>query len=157
MPAPRRVDLDGLASTRRLAATIAGASAAGDVIALDGPLGAGKTVFARAFIAALGGSEEVPSPTFTLVQTYPLDRLCVWHFDLYRLDSWRDAYELGIEEAFDDGVSVIEWANRLGPLLPLERLGLSLEITGETRRLATLTAGGSWRDRLDKMVLDDAR
>lgn len=152
MPNQRCVTLDDLASTRRLAATIARATAVGDVIALDGPLGAGKTVFARAFIAALGGTEEVPSPTFTLVQTYPLERLTVWHFDLYRLESWREAYELGIEEAFDDGVSVIEWSERLGPLLPTDRLSISLEIESETRRRAILSG---WPNRLDQLALND--
>ncbi|MDP6353057.1 MAG: tRNA (adenosine(37)-N6)-threonylcarbamoyltransferase complex ATPase subunit type 1 TsaE [Alphaproteobacteria bacterium] len=146
--------LDGLeferetvAATGRLAAALAHIARIGDVIGLRGPLGAGKTAFARAFIFALGGREEVPSPTFTLVQTYPL---CppVWHFDLYRLDNADDARELGIEEAFADGVSLIEWPERLGPYAPADRLDIEFEILGDERRLARLTGSGAWAARL---------
>ena len=85
MPGIMIVDLPDETATVALAARVAGAAVPGDVIALSGPLGAGKTVFARAFIRARGGAGEVPSPTFTLVQTYELADGAVWHFDCYRL------------------------------------------------------------------------
>ncbi len=100
------IALPDLAATERLAAALAARAGAGDVVALWGGLGAGKTTFARAFIHARpGGSAvaEVPSPTFTLVQVYELGDVPVWHFDLYRLSNAEDAWELGIEEAFADG------------------------------------------------------
>ena len=92
------------------------------MIALKGELGAGKTTFARAFIRARGGGEAVPSPTFTLVQIYEIGDVPIWHFDAYRLRDPDEAWELGIEDAFRDGISLIEWPERLGPLLPARRL-----------------------------------
>ncbi len=135
------------AATARLAAEVAARARAGDVIALCGPLGAGKTAFARGFIRALGGTEEVPSPTFTLVQTYPLGAATVWHFDLFRLEAAAEAWELGIEEAFTGGISLIEWPERLAGLLPADRLEVILSITRPGRR-ARLVGRGSWAGRL---------
>src|SRR6266700_1981101 len=112
------IDLPDEAATAALAARIASLARPGDVIALKGELGAGKTSFARAFIRARNGREAVPSPTFTLVQTYELPGGAVWHFDLYRLHSPEEAWELGIEEAFHAGIALIEWPERLGSLLP---------------------------------------
>lgn len=90
-----------------------------DVILLKGELGVGKSVFARAVIQALCGQEtEVPSPTFTLVQTYQAPHFTLWHFDLYRIKNPEEVYELGIEEAYAHGVSLIEWPERLGNFLP---------------------------------------
>ena len=109
------VDLPDEAATAALASRVAALVVPGDIIALKGDLGAGKTSFARAFIRARGDAhEEVPSPTFTLVQIYQTDAVAIWHFDLYRLDAAEEAWELGIEEAFASGVSLIEWPERLG-------------------------------------------
>jgi tRNA threonylcarbamoyladenosine biosynthesis protein TsaE len=105
------------------------------VVTLDGDLGAGKTTLARGFIRALAGAEEeVPSPTFTLVQTYETAKGTVWHFDFYRLRTPDEAWELGIEEAFAGGISLVEWPGRIGTLLPKERLDVTLEMAGEGRR-----------------------
>ena len=112
------------AETQHLAATLAPLAEVGEIITLSGELGTGKTVFARAFINTLGETSEVPSPTFTLVQSYYLNPKTVHHFDLYRLENSEDAFELGIEELFADGISLIEWPERLGSFLPVERLNL---------------------------------
>jgi tRNA threonylcarbamoyladenosine biosynthesis protein TsaE len=143
------------AATESLAAALAGKARRGDVILLSGDLGAGKTHLARAFINALVPEpEEVPSPTFTLVQTYRgaayqgAEELEIWHFDLYRLKAPEEAYELGIEEAFAEGVSLIEWPDRLGYLKPREYLEVALSIAadGETRN-AVLKATPQWAER----------
>jgi tRNA threonylcarbamoyladenosine biosynthesis protein TsaE len=140
------------AATERLAAIIAMQARPGDAILLSGDLGAGKTHFARAFINALTvQSEEVPSPTFTLVQTYeaavqgqPVE---IWHFDLYRLKSPDETLELGIEEAFAAAITLVEWPDRLGWLQPREHLELRLAIAGEGARKAMLRPTPAWRDR----------
>lgn len=138
-------DLPDVAATEALASEIAPTLAAGDVIALSGDLGAGKTVFARALIRALGaaaGQEvgDVPSPTFTLVQLYELPIFTVYHFDLYRLTSADEAWEIGIEDALAGGVSVIEWAERIDGLLPVESMRIDLAFGAhETMRTARLT------------------
>lgn len=144
------IDLPGLAATHGLAARLALLAAPGDVIALGGDLGAGKTEFARAFIRALTGpDEDVPSPTFTLVQTYEGQSGDIWHFDLYRLETAEEAFELGIEDAFHDGISLIEWPERLGPYLPRGRLEVRLEtLPGHNHRRATLIPHGNWVERV---------
>src|SRR5215471_4671383 len=130
------VDLPDEAATAAFAARIATLAERGDVIALAGDLGAGKTSFARAFIRARGSEEEVPSPTFTLVQVYELAPAAIWHFDFYRVTRPEEAWELGIEDAFSQGISLIEWPERLGPLLPPHRLEITLLFGGrpEARR-----------------------
>lgn len=146
--------LDNEAATRDLAERLAGVARAGDVIALDGDLGTGKTVFARAFIEALEGrDEEVPSPTFTLVQTYELGDRLVYHFDLYRLEDPEEAYELDIEEAFAEGISLVEWPDRLGGLLPERALRVALGHAGEDRRTLRLSGGGDWLHRIGEAGL----
>src|SRR5712691_9949050 len=136
------VDLPDEAATAAFAARVSALAAAGDVIALKGDLGAGKTSFARAFIRSRGAVEEVPSPTFTLVQVYELAGAAIWHFDLYRLKSADEAWELAIEDAFSEGISLIEWPERLGPLVPPRRLEITLS-AGATppARRATIDPG----------------
>ena len=141
-------------ATWSLAARLAPLARAGDIVALQGGLGAGKTTFARGFINALSRTpEEVPSPTFTLVQTYDTAPAPVWHFDLYRLQDPDEVYELDIEDAFADGISLIEWPERLGPLLPGRALRLRLEITADGGRRAAFAGGGNWPDRLKEAGL----
>jgi tRNA threonylcarbamoyladenosine biosynthesis protein TsaE len=143
------IDLPDENATEMLATQLAARARPGDVIALSGELGAGKTSFARAFIRARGGDDAVPSPTFTLVQFYDLPGGTVWHFDLYRLRHAEEVWELGIEDAFRDGISLIEWPDRLGDLLPARRLAILLEYGGgPTARRAALSAEGAWAVRL---------
>jgi tRNA threonylcarbamoyladenosine biosynthesis protein TsaE len=145
---PLVVALADEAATAALAARLAPLLKPRDVVALSGGLGAGKTSFARALLRALGHTGEVPSPTFTLVQVYELAVGTVWHVDLYRLAAPDEALELGIEEAFAEAIVLIEWPDRLGTLLPADRLNLHLDLAGGTARRATLSGGPSWRDRL---------
>jgi tRNA threonylcarbamoyladenosine biosynthesis protein TsaE len=149
------VDLPDETATAALAAGIAMMAAPGDIIALKGDLGAGKTVFARAFIHACGNQDEVPSPTFTLVQIYDAGQTAIWHFDLYRIRAPEEAWELGIEDAFTTGISLIEWPERLGPLLPQRRLELSFAFGDEpgARRIA-IDPGKDWESRLAMIAAD---
>ena len=145
--------------TAALAAAVAHVARPGDVLALGGDLGTGKTVFARAFVRRrCGAGLEVPSPTFTLVQVYspahPSDGP-VWHFDLYRLADPDEAWELGIEDAFAEGISLIEWPQRLGPLLPEVRLDVRLAYgSSPDERTVALGGGGDWPRRLAEAGLD---
>lgn len=123
-----------------------------DVIALHGDLGAGKTSFARSLIQELAQKqEEVPSPTFTLVQTYELPCFTLWHFDLYRLkEEEKDILELGWGDARRDGVILVEWPERLGGLLPKDRLDINISFVkdSDNKREVTLTPQGIWVERL---------
>jgi tRNA threonylcarbamoyl adenosine modification protein YjeE len=156
--APLDIALPDLAATAGLAKALAARAVLRDVIALRGDLGLGKTTFARAFIQARPGGEsvaEVPSPTFTLVQVYDLPDVAVWHFDLYRLTNAEDAWELGIEEAFATGITLIEWPDRLGPLLPGERLDVELQAGADAgARRARLVGRGAWAKRLEGLPTD---
>jgi len=126
----------------------------GDVIALEGDLGAGKTTFARAFIRALAGAPDldIPSPTFAILQSYHSARLTVHHFDFYRLSGPEEAPEIGFDDALADGVSLIEWPARVGDLLPGERLEIAIAPghRPETRRLE-LVGRGAWRGRIGRL------
>ncbi len=127
-----------------LAKPLAKALRKGDVIALWGDLGVGKTTFARILIQSLVGETiEVPSPTFTLVQIYDSPKSEVWHCDLYRLKDPEEAFELGLEDAFHDAICLIEWPERLGNLLPRRRIDVLLKIVNEITREMTLTLVGS--------------
>jgi tRNA threonylcarbamoyladenosine biosynthesis protein TsaE len=139
-------DLPTLAATAALAARVAALARRGDVILLDGPFGAGKTEFARAFLRAATGDAalDVPSPSFTLVQTYETRIGLVHHFDLWRLDSPSELAELGWDDALDD-VVLAEWPDRLGALRPAEALTVVLELLpGEARRARL----AGWPDRI---------
>ena len=143
---PSELDLPTEARTSALGAAIARALRPGEAVCLWGPLGAGKTTLARGLIRALTSpDEEVPSPTFTLAQPYE-GALPLVHFDLYRLERPEEAEELGIWEALDDGVAIIEWPERLGGRLPPDRLDIVLSLEGEGRR-ARMTAHGAFEGR----------
>ena len=139
--------LETEADTVRLGRAVASALRPGDAVCLAGGLGAGKTTLARAVIRALTtADEEVPSPTFTLVQAYDGREFPLAHFDLYRLDSAREVDELGLDEALEAGAALIEWPERLGSAQPRDRLDVELAAEGEGRR-ARLVRHGSWTDR----------
>ena len=145
----------------RLGEDLAFAARRGDLIALRGELGAGKTTLARAIIRALAGGdgEDIPSPTFTLVQTYATPRMPVAHLDLYRLNAPAELEELGLDLALKQGIALVEWPERAGEALPGERLEILLEDATEaapnaevgTRRIA-LSASGDWGARLDRLA-----
>ena len=138
MNLPAEIALPDEAATSRLGVALAGVLRDGEAICLEGPLGAGKSTLARALVRALTTpDEDVPSPTFTLVEVYDTPGGTFWHFDLYRVEQPEQVFELGWEEARTDGIALVEWAERLGPLLPHERLTVTLSIEGEGRR-ATL-------------------
>lgn len=141
------LELTDEAATADLGRRLAPLCRAGDVIALRGDLGAGKSTLARALIQALQGADtEVPSPTFTLVQTYP-GNPAIWHFDLYRLENPAEARELGFEEAAD-GLTLVEWPERLGAYLPKTRLELQLSFS-RAGRIARLEDHADWSERID--------
>ncbi len=131
------------ADTAALGARLAGLAQRGDCILLEGPIGAGKSHLARAFIRSrMGREEDVPSPTFTLVQVYEAGGVEIWHADLYRLSHPDEVWELGLDEAFQTAICLVEWPDRLGAHLPPGALRLKLEAWGEGRR-AVLTGGRS--------------
>ena len=124
------------AATDLLAKRLAPQLKAGDVLLLSGPIGAGKTHFSRALIRALLGQDtEVPSPTFTLIQTYERNGPEIWHADLYRLSHPDEVIELGLEAAFSTAICLIEWPDRLGDLTPANALHLAFSLEGEGRRV----------------------
>lgn len=138
------------AATARLGEAIAAALQPGEAVCLTGPLGAGKSTLARALVRALTTpDEDVPSPTFTLVQFYEGARLKVAHFDLYRLSSPDEAYEIGLDEALDEGAAVIEWPQRLGSALPRDRLDVEIALSEDDAesRIVRLTRHGTWDGR----------
>lgn len=135
----RAFALPDLAATAMLGGRIAAGLKPGAVVALWGDLGAGKTTLARAILAALGVAENVPSPTFTLVQTYETPGLLVSHFDLYRLKAAAELDELGWDDALADGAALVEWPERAGARLPAATLHvrLALEDGGRVAQLDT--------------------
>jgi len=147
MAEPVIIPLPDLAATEALAERLAGVARAGDCILLEGPLGAGKTAFARAFLRAAAGDPamEVPSPSFTLVQIYDTKIGPVFHYDLWRLDGADALTELDWEDALD-GVVLVEWPDRLGSLRPEGALTITLRLGEDEAREATLEG---WDGRIE--------
>ncbi|MEM7169976.1 MAG: tRNA (adenosine(37)-N6)-threonylcarbamoyltransferase complex ATPase subunit type 1 TsaE [Pseudomonadota bacterium] len=159
-------DLCDEAATAALAKQIAPLLRAGDWLAMEGDLGAGKTAFTRALVNALpragdigsqgGQAEEVPSPTFTLVQIYPRDPASLWHFDLYRLEDPEEVFELGLDQALAEGIVVIEWPSRLADwrdrLLRGDGLTLCLEFAKEpSGRRMSIKGAGRWAELCQRL------
>lgn len=137
--------------TERLGRWLAGNLRPGDTVLLQGPIGSGKTHLARSVIQSwLGRPEEVPSPTFTLVQTYGEGDTEIWHADLYRLGHPDEVMELGLEDAFGRAICLIEWPERLGRAVPASALRLSFSQDGEGRRVV-LTGSADWAGRLSRI------
>lgn len=138
-----------------LASRLALLAKARDVITLEGPLGIGKTVFARAFIHSIASGYGykrplVDSPTYTLVQVYDFPEIDVYHADLYRISSFDETAELGLEEAFDRAVTLIEWPDRMAGALPSQRLDLILSPGRKSKgRVVRMSGAEKWHDRLE--------
>ena len=141
------------ADTIALANRIASLLRAGDVVLLAGPIGAGKSFFARALIRARLGNpaEEVPSPTFTVVQTYQADGVEIWHCDLYRLSSTQDVFELGLDDAFTQAICLIEWPDRLGDLAPADAIVLTFQAKDDYHSV-TFSGSAPWAKRLESIL-----
>jgi len=150
MPGPHtsRFTTHSAARTAKFGQRLAGQLGRGDVLLLSGPIGAGKTHFARALIQRLlaghNALEDVPSPTYTLVQTYFAGPLEIWHADLYRLSHPDEVQELGLTDAYESALCLVEWPDRLGDLAPANALSISFAPgADENDRLITLSATDS--------------
>ena len=136
------------AATRAGGAALAPKLKAGDVILLDGPLGAGKTTFVRGMLEALGHDGEVPSPSFAIVQPYDDLALPLWHVDLYRISHASELAELGLDTILGDGVLVVEWPDHAGAgAWPPSALALSLAVQDDGARRLTAKPGVGWEER----------
>ena len=146
---PIAIPLGDDADTARIGAAMGRALKVGDAVLLSGGLGAGKTALARAAIAArladVGKTDDIPSPTFTLVQTYEAD-IQIWHADLYRLSAEDEVYELGLDEAFETAAVMIEWPDRLGAATPPRTLRVEIGFgpKGEGRIAVFQPIGPGW-------------
>lgn len=133
----------GEADTVNLGRALAQISVKGDIYALFGTLGMGKSVLSRAFVQYFQGEVEVPSPTFTLLQTYETPDFDIYHFDLYRLKSPEEIFELGMEEAMYEGVCLIEWPEKMGSYLPKRAITVKITPEGSRRRFAFFAEGAA--------------
>jgi len=139
--------LDGPEATEAFGRRLAGQLRAGDVVALFGELGAGKTTLARGLLAGLGHDGDVASPTFPIVIPYETRRLPVWHVDLYRIEDPAEIGELALDEALEDGALIVEWPERMGPALWPHSLRLTLRRQGEGARTLTAEVPPAWEKR----------
>ncbi|MEM1362380.1 MAG: tRNA (adenosine(37)-N6)-threonylcarbamoyltransferase complex ATPase subunit type 1 TsaE [Pseudomonadota bacterium] len=156
MPPDLSLTLQNPDETAYFARTLAPLLGPGDVLLLEGEIGAGKSHFARALIDRrlrdLGLAEDIPSPTFTLVQTYHAGDLEIWHSDLYRLNTADEAIELGLQDAFDSALCLVEWPDRLGSDQPLEaaRLSFTPGAHETVRELSIRAPEGSLRQQIQQ-------
>jgi len=140
-----------LNDTKKIAEALSGLLKQGDIVAFDGNLGVGKTAFIRFLVQRFLPTEEVPSPTFTLLQTYETPHFPIYHFDLYRLDKPEDAFELGIEDAFFEGISLVEWPEKMQKFFPHKKaLYIKISCEGNIRRFNFCSENPSWTERLNR-------
>jgi len=132
------VSITNEAELLALGASLIPQLSAGQTVCLTGGLGAGKTTLVRGMIQSVLGDIDVPSPTYTLVQTYDMPDYELWHCDMYRLDRPEDGYELGLMDAFEDAVCLVEWPDKLGGLIPEDAMRIEIAFDGEGRKV-TLT------------------
>lgn len=155
---PVTLTLSSPQETADLATHIAEALSPGDCLLLEGPIGAGKTHFARHLIQSLlKFPEDVPSPTFTLVQTYDVPTGELWHADLYRLTSLEEIEELGLTEAFENSICLVEWPDRLAELTPEHALHLSFALDAtkaDARSLNIIWSDAKWQPLIDRITHD---
>ncbi len=148
----RTITLNSPSETQSLAIQIGTILSAGDVLLLEGPIGAGKTHFARSLIQALlPVKEDVPSPTFTLVQVYDGPSSEIWHADLYRLSTPNEVVELGLADAFEEAICLVEWPDRLASLAPENALHVRFDMSekAEHRNLVLSWTSPQWSRKLD--------
>lgn len=139
------------AETSAFARKLSSFARKGDVFALYGTLGMGKSVLARGFIQSLTGAKEVPSPTFTLVQSYEAPQFEIYHFDLYRLKSAEEIFELGMEEALYEGVCLIEWPDKMGAYLPKTCFNITIMPSENGRKISITSASEDKIRRLSEL------
>ncbi len=140
--------------TQEIGKKIAHMARKGDCFALYGTLGMGKSVLARAFVQELlSTTDEVPSPTFTLVQMYDADDFTIYHFDLYRLKSPEEIFELGMEEALYEGVSLIEWPEKMGGYLPKKAICIQISPEKDSRKIEITTSSEEGMKRIEESFL----
>lgn len=153
-----KIELDGIKETKHFLKNISKYLSLGDVVTFSGNLGAGKTTFIKCLIESIAGEDiEVTSPTFNLLHVYKLDMMEIWHFDLYRLKTLSEVYELGIEDAFVDAVSFIEWPELINSILPKERLEIKIDFSNEdsSKRIVTLKGFSKWKDIIENGLYKD--
>lgn len=140
--------------TKKLAIEFAKIAKKGDVFALYGTLGVGKSCFSRYFIKQLSNVDDVPSPTFTLVQTYEADDFEIYHYDMYRLKAHEEAFELGIEDAFYDGVNLVEWPEKIASILPKNIWKITINVEGGVRVFRVECFVEEKKKRLEQIVYE---
>ncbi|MCL5985638.1 MAG: tRNA (adenosine(37)-N6)-threonylcarbamoyltransferase complex ATPase subunit type 1 TsaE [Actinobacteria bacterium] len=143
---------DSPETTEEIGATIAKILRKGDIISISGELGAGKTCLIRGMVVALGGGQNVTSASFTLLSRYDAS-IPIYHFDAYRLEDSAQALHLGLDDyIFGDGITIIEWGDRISDILPDECLFIEIEYLGdEARRITLLSDSKKWQDRLSEL------
>jgi len=148
-----QVPCPNIQATQSLACSISKIAKQGDIFLLYGTLGVGKSVFARAFIQNLTDAKEVPSPTFTLLQSYTAPDFEIYHFDLYRLKNAEEIWELNIEEALYTGVSLIEWPEKMGPYIPRDVFKISVVSSSDNVRLFNIEVNSEEKQMRLKKIL----
>ena len=146
----KKISLIDLEQTWDFASKLANITNTGDVITFNGDLGVGKTTFIKSFINKLASEDvEVTSPTFNLLHLYKLEKFEIWHFDLYRIKNKEEIFELGIEDAFEYGISLIEWPEIIRNILPRDRLEIEISFgESEFSREIILKAYGTWKNKI---------